>query len=226
MNTDEPTDGLMERREFLRKGFGGMTGIAVTGTAILAASRSTATGTVWQIDPQTCVRCGACATNCVLEMSAVRCVHTYSMCGYCTLCFGYFLPNANVLGTAAENQTCPTGALQRKIIEEPYYEYSIDESLCVGCAKCVEGCNVFGNGSLHLQVRQDLCLNCNECSIARDCPVDAFRRVPSDQPYLFKGQTADDAAPDGSNWVFPKPAGPDCFPDGTPRPARDEAPES
>ena len=64
MNTDEPTDGLMERREFLRKGFGGVTGIAVTGTAILAGTRSTAKGTVWQIDPQTCIRCGACLNIC------------------------------------------------------------------------------------------------------------------------------------------------------------------
>jgi electron transport complex protein RnfB len=218
MNTDETTDRLMERREFLRKGAGGVAGLAVAGTTYLAGSRAVGQEYVWQIDPDVCIRCGACASNCVLELSAVKCVHTYTMCGYCTLCFGYFLPDADVLGTAAENQVCPTGALRRKSIEEPYYEYSIDEPLCVGCAKCVEGCNVFGNGSLHLQVRHDRCLNCNECSIARDCPVDAFRRIPAETPYLFKGQPVAEQVEAEVRWVFPDPASPDCFPDGTPKP--------
>jgi electron transport complex protein RnfB len=59
--------------------------------------------------------------------------------------------------------------------------------LCVGCAKCVKGCNAFGNGSLFLQVRHDRCLNCNACAIARACPSDAFRRISADQPYILKG---------------------------------------
>jgi electron transport complex protein RnfB len=58
--------------------------------------------------------------------------------------------------------------------------------LCIGCAKCVEGCTRFGNGSFYLQVRHDRCLNCNECSIARVCAGDAFRRVPASQPYIIK----------------------------------------
>jgi electron transport complex protein RnfB len=225
MKPDDTTDRLMARREFLRKSGGGVAGLAVAGTTLLAAGRAASKGTVWQIDPEICVRCGACATNCVLEVSAVKCVHTYTMCGYCTLCFGYFLPDADVLGTAAENQVCPTGALRRKSIEEPYFEYSIEEPLCVGCAKCVEGCNVFGNGSLHLQVRHDRCLHCNECSIARNCPVDAFRRVPADRPYLFKGQPVAEDAVETSVWTFPEPASPDCFPDGTPRPAPERGPD-
>ena len=63
----------------------------------------------------------------------------------------------------------------------------IDEDLCIGCAKCVKGCASFGNGSLHLQIRHDLCNNCNECSIARLCPSDAISRVPVDEPYQIKG---------------------------------------
>jgi electron transport complex protein RnfB len=51
----------------------------------------------------------------------------------------------------------------------------------------VKGCNAFGNGSLHLQVLHDRCLNCNECAIAIACPVSAFRRVPAERPYLLKG---------------------------------------
>lgn len=141
---------------------------------------------IWQIDPRKCVQCGQCATHCVLNMSAVKCVHSYSMCGYCKLCFGYFQPGANALNEAAENQVCPTGAINREFIEDPYFEYSIDETLCNGCGKCVKGCNTFGNGSLHLQVSHDLCVNCNECAIARACPADAFTRVPAKKPYLFK----------------------------------------
>ena len=67
----------------------------------------------------------------------------------------------------------------------------VQEELCVGCGKCVLGCAHFGNGSLFLQVRHDLCLNCNECAIARNCPSDAFRRVPASDPYLMKGEEQD-----------------------------------
>ncbi len=141
---------------------------------------------VWQIDPRKCTQCGRCATHCVLNESAVKCEHSFSMCGYCKLCFGYFQPGANALTEAAENQICPTGAIIRKFVEDPYFEYTIDEKLCIGCAKCVAGCNTFGNGSLHLQVMHDRCLNCNDCAIARVCPGDAFIRVPVDKPYMFK----------------------------------------
>ena len=54
------------------------------------------------------------------------------------------------LHTGAENQLCPTAAIKRTFIEDPYFQYDIEEQLCIGCAKCVEGCNTFGNGSLHL----------------------------------------------------------------------------
>jgi len=143
---------------------------------------------VWQLDPALCVQCGRCATECVLTPSAVKCVHSYPICGYCKLCFGYFQPGAPELTEAAENQLCPTGALTRRFLEAPYYEYAVDESLCVGCSKCVAGCTAFGNGSLHLQVRHDRCANCNECSIARACPSGAYRRLPAGDPYLLKGK--------------------------------------
>jgi electron transport complex protein RnfB len=80
------------------------------------------------------------------------------------------------------------GAIRRTLVEHPYYEYRIDESLCVGCGKCVKGCTTFGNGSLYLQARHNRCLNCNECSIARDCPAGAWRRVPTERPYLLKAE--------------------------------------
>ena len=174
------------RRQFLREA---TRGTAIAGIGVLLgrlAGGHTTAATVWQIDPHKCTRCGQCATHCVLEQSAVRCVHSHAMCGYCQLCTGYFEPEPNELTTAAENQLCPTAAIKRTYVEDPYYEYVIDEKLCIGCAKCVEGCNRFGNGSLYLQVRHDRCVNCNECSIARVCPSEAFVRVPAQQPYLLK----------------------------------------
>lgn len=155
---------------------------------VLRCVRASDTPSVWQLDPEKCIQCGRCATECVLAPSAVKCVHAFNMCGYCKLCFGYFQPGADALTADAENQLCPTGAIRRQFVEEPYFEYTVDESLCIGCGKCVKGCGSFGNGSLHLQVRHDRCAHCNECAIARACPSGAFRRVPATQPYLLKGR--------------------------------------
>ena len=174
------------RRGFLREGLWGgvLAGIGALGGFL--ARKSGANDTVWQIDPYTCIGCGNCATYCVLEESAVKCVHAYAVCGYCEICFGYFGPEPAKIDTGAENQLCPTGAIERTFIEDPYYEYSIDEALCNGCGKCVQGCNAFGNGSLFLQVRHDRCVNCNECSIGAACPTGAFRRVSAEEPYIVK----------------------------------------
>ena len=162
-------------------------GVGIVGVGAIAAVKSDEGKLVWQIDPFKCTQCGRCATNCVRQLSAVKCVHAYDLCGYCDLCGGYFKPGSNALTTAAENQLCPTAALSRNFIEEPYFEYRIDEVLCIGCAKCVKGCTSFGNGSLHLQIRHDRCLNCNQCSIAQTCPSDAISRIPVGKPYQIKG---------------------------------------
>ena len=178
-----------ERRGFLRRCLAGVAGAAVCGTGLGALrGGARAASHRWQIDPETCTQCGLCATSCVLGVSAVKCVHNIAMCGYCNLCFGYFESQAPRLDSGAENQLCPTGAIRRRFLEEPYFEYTIDEDLCIGCGRCVKNCTAFGNGSLYLQVRHDLCVNCEECAIARVCPVQAFRRVPASQPYLPKGR--------------------------------------
>jgi len=144
--------------------------------------------TRWQIDPDKCTACGNCETHCVLDLSAVKAMQFFKMCGYCDLCTGYFEPDPIDLSSGAENQLCPTGAIIRKFIEDPYYEYHIDEPLCIGCGKCVKGCNAFGNGSLYLQVRHDRCVNCNECAIAAACPSQAFIRLPASKPYVLRNQ--------------------------------------
>jgi electron transport complex protein RnfB len=142
---------------------------------------------VWQIDSEKCTQCGRCATACVLTPSAVKCVHAYDVCGYCRLCGGYHQPNTKTTDTAAENQLCPTSAIRRSFVEDPFFQYDIIEERCIGCAKCVKGCGSFGNGSLFLQVRHDRCVNCNECSIARVCPGEAFARVPVSRAYRLRG---------------------------------------
>jgi electron transport complex protein RnfB len=176
-----------DRRRFLIDGARAAGALGLAGlVGFLAGRRGRAEGTVWQIDPAKCIACGNCATRCVLDESAVKCVQNFAMCGYCDLCTGYFEPNPYGLSTGAENQLCPTGAVLRRLIEDPYFEYTIDERLCVGCGKCVKGCADFGNGSFQLQVRHDRCLNCNHCSIALTCPSQAFVRVPAHDSYLLK----------------------------------------
>ena len=171
----------VQRRDFIR-----VAAAAVTGGLVWRAVRPVSHTHIWQIDPEKCVQCGNCATNCVLNPSAVKCVNSYDICGYCDLCSGYLQPGAKTRDTGAESQLCPVSAIKRTFIEDPYYEYVVDEELCVGCGKCVKACALFGNGSLYLQVKQDLCMHCNECSIARVCPSDAFQRIPVEDPYLIK----------------------------------------
>jgi electron transport complex protein RnfB len=193
-NEGQGTSKGIARRHFLRDvlwgaclaGIGGIAGLIGRKHFQSRIEGSGGPTMCWQIDPYKCVACGNCATYCVLEESAVKCVHAYKICGYCRICFGFFGPQPFDINEGAENQLCPTGAIKRTFVEDPYHEYTIDESLCIGCGKCVKGCNTFGNGSLFLQVRHDRCLNCNECSIASACPSGAYKRVPSQQPYIIK----------------------------------------
>jgi len=186
MNDNTQQDGPLSRRAFMTGLGRGSSLLALGGVAGALAVRWRGKQMVWQIDPFKCTKCGRCATECVLDLSAVKCVHDYPMCGYCRLCFGFFQTNPSALDTGAENQMCPTGAIKRAFVEDPYHQYTIDEELCNGCAKCVEGCNQFGNASLYLQVRHDRCVNCNECTIAVECPADAFVRLPAETPYVTK----------------------------------------
>ncbi len=164
----KPLD-VLRRREFLWKGLNTLAGLSLGGLAVALLGKSSHEEMVWQLDPAVCIQCEKCSVNCVLPHSAVKCVHSYSMCGYCDLCSGYLQPGTKVRDTGAESQLCPSGAIKRTFVEDPYFEYTI------------------GNGSLYLQARHDRCLNCNECSIARSCPSRAWKRVPAGRPYILRG---------------------------------------
>ena len=182
---------LMNRRNFIRTGLQAFAGLTIGGITGYLFSRSSSEEMVWQLDPDICIQCERCSVNCVLPHSAVKCVHSFSVCGYCDLCSGYLQPGAKARDTGAESQLCPSGAIKRTFVEDPYFQYTIDEDLCIGCGKCVKGCGSFGNGSLYLQVRHDRCLNCNQCSIARSCPSRAWKRVPASQPYILRGEESE-----------------------------------
>ena len=174
------------RRSFVRRAGKIALALPFAWVTIDAARKSSVSGMVWQIDPHKCTQCGQCETHCVLKPSASKCMHSFEMCGYCDLCSGYLRQGVKDLDTGAEVQLCPTNAISRKFVEEPYFEYTIDEDLCIGCAKCVKGCTDFGNGSLHMQIKHDICVNCNICRIAQYCPSSAVIRVPASKPYLPK----------------------------------------
>ena len=179
-----------DRRGFVGDSFRVMGAVALSGaTGFLAGKKGRGDRYVWQIDPDECMACNNCTTYCVLDESAVKAVQCYPLCAMCDVCTGYLDLGYVSRDTGAENQLCPTGAIRRELVAEeagvPRFEYHINEPLCIGCGKCVEGCAMM-NGSLYLQVRHDRCVNCNECSIAVACPTQAFRRVPAGSPYLMK----------------------------------------
>jgi electron transport complex protein RnfB len=176
----------LSRRSFVTHSLRVLGAAAVVGGVGVVAGRTASARGLWQIDPDKCIQCGKCATNCVLLPSAVRCLHQFGMCGYCDRCFGFFDPTRNVFDTGAENQMCPTDAITRTHIEGPYYEYHILRDKCIGCAKCVKGCTKSGNSSFFLQIDQSICVNCNQCSIAAVCPPQAISRVGDDRVYRIR----------------------------------------
>ena len=183
-----PEQPEVSRRDFVSSAVRGA-GLLAAGSVLGGVAVRAGAQTVWQIDPFKCIQCSQCATACVLTPSAVKCLNVFPMCGYCKLCTGYFQADPNALNEGAENQLCPTGALLRKRVEDQYFEYQVDPTLCIGCAKCVKGCTAFGNGSLFLQIDQNRCVKCNRCSIAAACPAQAISRVPAEKPYILVDRT-------------------------------------
>jgi electron transport complex protein RnfB len=188
----EPT-----RRDVLGHALRGTTLLGLGGLAVYLGQKAAAQGG-WQLDPGQCVNsrlgavgvdvCERCATTCVLPLSAVRAVNDYAKCGRCYICPAYFdVKSAVGRDGLPSRKLCPRDAIQRRPIgfvdpKDPannYYEYVVDELRCNGCGRCVMGCKEpSGLGSIRLEVRYDLCVACNRCSIAVACPDQAYDRRP------------------------------------------------
>lgn len=187
------------RRQMLAQTVRGAGALSLGGAAAYLGFKADAQG-FWFIDPSKCIDsrlgatgvnvCEACATSCVLPLSAVRAVNDFAACGRCCICPAYFEVTSQVGEDGLPSQKlCPRDAIERKAIGEvdPYdplnnfYEYTIDENLCDGCGRCVMACKEpAGLGSIRLEVRHDRCLSCNRCTIAEACPEDAYLRKPVD----------------------------------------------
>jgi electron transport complex protein RnfB len=187
------------RREVLGHAARGAALVGLVGTAGILSLKSLKTH-AWTIDPSKCINsklgevgvdvCELCATDCVLTLSAVRAVNEFSECGRCYICPSYFkITSAVGPDGLPSEKVCPRDAIKREAIgwidpDDPannFYEYTIDEIKCNGCGRCVLECKEpAGLGSIRLEVRHNVCLDCNRCTIATACPEEAYeRRAPS-----------------------------------------------
>jgi electron transport complex protein RnfB len=190
------------RRQFMDRAGRALGFVTIGGAAGLLAKRASADA-VYQVDPNKCTSCDLCRTSCVLPLSAVKAVNDFKRCGYCQLCPAYMdvtsQPDAMGVPTG---RVCPQDALKRRVVgfEDPddpnnnYYEYTVDETRCDGCGKCVKAClPPAGNGSLRLEIRYDRCVECNECAILLACPDKAIVRLemPGLSPLPVEGHDGD-----------------------------------
>jgi electron transport complex protein RnfB len=184
------------RREMLGHAARGTVLLGLGGTAAVLSIKAHKTY-AWVIDAEKCVNsklgvlgvnvCELCASECVITLSAVRAVNEFSQCGRCYICPAYFkITSAVGPDGLPSEKVCPTDAIQREAIgwidpDDPannFYDYTIDERLCNGCGRCVMECKEpAGLSSIRLEVRHNVCLDCNRCSIAQACPEEAYDRL-------------------------------------------------
>ncbi len=186
------------RRQMLGHTIRGAGLLTLGGAAVYLGSKTEAEG-AWRLDPEKCVNirlgvtdlsavCETCADTCVLPISAVKAVNEFAKCGRCCICPAYYDVTSQVTPEGLPSKKlCPRDAIERNAIGyvdeyDPlnnFYEYTIDEELCNGCGRCVMGCKEpAGLGSIRIEVRYDLCLHCNRCTIAEECPDDAYLHEP------------------------------------------------
>ena len=146
----------------------------------------------WQVDPEKCTYCGLCETACVRKPSAAKALNDQKKCSNCVVCYGHITDthiDSDKIDSEGE-RVCPVDAVVRNNFSggvDGMFLYSNDPKKCVGCAKCVKRCNVHGTKSMFLVIRPDLCLDCNECSIATACPEKAIERIPREAVDDYRG---------------------------------------
>jgi len=202
------------RRNFLRlvgRGLGATALGAVAGRVLLGGRADAEFiqpphGYGWQIDPDICTFCGLCETACVRQPSAVKAVNDQKKCANCVVCYGHIydrnLPSERI--DRDGRRVCPYDAVRRTRLTgglDGAYLYTIGCDHCTGCAKCALECNRHGTKSMFLIIRPDLCLGCNDCSIARVCEPGAVERVPVYPVDDYRGVLLPDqgGSPTGSN---------------------------
>ncbi len=190
----------MKRRNYLRMG-GQLLGLAALGGATARVFSPPADDAdfvaqgrrfAWQIDPDKCQSCGLCATTCVRKPSAVKALNDPKKCSNCVVCYGH-ITNKHIASDqiiSKGKRVCPVNAVKRTNFSggiDGLFIYEQDPSLCIACGKCTKRCNEHGTQSMFLVIRPDLCLGCNECSIAIACPHDAIERIPREPVDDYRG---------------------------------------
>lgn len=147
----------------------------------------------WQIDPAKCTFCGRCETACTRHPSAVRAVNDQKKCSNCVVCYGHIrnrtLPSDRIASDG--ERVCPHDAVVRTPLSgglDGAFVYTITAERCHGCARCALECNRHGTKSMFLIIRPDLCLQCNDCSIAHVCTPKAVERIPAFRVDDFRGE--------------------------------------
>lgn len=147
----------------------------------------------WQIDPGKCIACGRCATACVRTPSAAKAVNNFKACNNCVVCYGH-ITDLDIESEKIDSEgrrVCPVDAVKRVNLTgevDGYFEYRQDHSRCIGCSQCVSRCAEHNGdrASMFMIIRPDLCVGCNECTIATQCPSDAVVRVPRENVSTFQ----------------------------------------
>ncbi len=191
---------MIDRKEFFRRS-GHALGVAVLGaTAARILSKPSddaefiAQGRrfAWQIDPDKCSSCGLCETSCVRKPSAVKAINDPKKCSNCVVCYGH-ITNSKIDSEKIDSEgerVCPVDAVERENFSggvNGLFLYSNNQKLCVACGSCTKRCNEHGSKSMFLMIRPDLCLGCNECTIATACPEGAIERIPREPVDDYRG---------------------------------------
>jgi len=178
-----------DRRKFIRIAGRAACGLALGGLSYQVVGSyhkdevpGPATRHAWQIDPNKCIGCDQCKISCVRQPSAVKAVNDQKKCSFCVVCYSHitnkYIDSDKIMTDG--KRLCPRDAVIRIDYSgrpDGYFVYEVDDKLCDGCGLCVDKCLKKGTKSMFMIIRPDLCLNCNSCKIALNCPENAIEKV-------------------------------------------------